>query len=493
MSSPDYHNLRRIYDTQFDDVSAAVFVVHAKTGDILSCNTDAEELTGYEKKELQEINFSTIFRSEDQSRISSIFITPSKLEFRKLFEQNVIIQKRSRRKIMVDMGFRRSADNSKDVLIFTLQDITDLKQNEERLTRAHDYMNNVFSSMVESLFIIESSGLIQRANQAACTLLGHNEETLSRLNFKDILDETSKGMVSSILTHNSTEIELGFINKSDEIIPVLVSAAKLRSNADTTTGQTVVLAMDISERKKAERVIADQQMTIVQASKLSSLGEMASGIAHEINNPIHVISGRCEISEIELSKANPSIDELKSSIALIQSMADRIDKIIIGLRNISRDQRNDPMQRLQLSNIISDTLNLCRERIIQGGITLTTTTEKANETFIDCRPTQISQVILNLMNNAFDATLEKQGGAIELSVKWQGKDVLVIVKDNGAGIDPNIKEKIFEPFFTQKPLGHGTGLGLSISRSIAEDHRGKIELDNSNNETSFILKLPRSL
>jgi PAS domain S-box-containing protein len=275
--------LKALYDGRFEDVSAAVLVVVPPLGKIISMNVEAEDLTGYERGELEGMELAEIFREEDRARIASIFKSSTGMDFRKLFEHNVIVRKRSRRKIMVDMGFRRAGSGKDLAYVFTLQDITDLKNNEERVIRANEYVNNIINSIIEVLIVVDDSGIVQSVNSQGLQLLGYEADEVVGKELATLFPDAGSPIRQR---QELSEVETRLRAKDGRLVPVLASKSQLKADRFGDTYRSVVVAMDISERKKNERLIAEQQMMIVQASKMSSLGEMASSIAHEINNPL---------------------------------------------------------------------------------------------------------------------------------------------------------------------------------------------------------------
>jgi PAS domain S-box-containing protein len=474
------------YQGRFDEVSAALLVVLPPDGRIASVNVEAEELTGYEKEELERMRFADIFRDDDRGRIEKIFASSLTTPWRKLFEHNVIIQKRSKRKIVVDMGFRRNDDGA---FIFTLQDITDLKENEQRVIRANEYVNNVIASINEMLVVIDQHGTIVTCNAAAEDSLGHGPGKLVGMAFRDLLANPA-GFDPTAARHVSA-LEIEFKNAKGGRIPVLLSASWLKMQSPDQRGAIVIVAADVSERKRAERLIAEQQMMIVQASKMSALGEMASGIAHEINNPLHVIVGHCDILNMHLGAPQVALDKVQASVTMIGNMSMRIDKIVRGLQAFSRDRGNDPLEDASLTSIIAETLTLCEQRIRKHGINFDLAAIP-DDLKIRCRPTQVSQVLLNLLNNSYDAVQSAEKPWIKVELKMEKDKVAIAVCDSGKGIPPDVVQRIFNPFFTTKPVGKGTGLGLSISRSIVEAHGGALFYDDTAKNTRFVMTLPRA-
>ena len=244
-----------------------------------------------------------------------------------------------------------------------------------------------------------------------------------------------------------------------------------------------------AELEDALNRLSEQQQMSVQIAKMSALGEMAGGVAHEINTPLGAIMLNAELLA-ELLRDEP--EKLESAESIID-IVNRISKIIHGLKRFSRNDVNDEMQRAFAQDIVADTLSLCRERFRSHGITINVAQIDDNYGF-RCRPEQISQVLLNLLNNSFDAIEETK----DISEKVVNIDVIAVdshiqlrVSDSGPGIPQAIQDKIMQPFFTTKAIGKGTGLGLSISRGIIAEHGGRLYLDTKATKTTIVIELPR--
>lgn len=235
----------------------------------------------------------------------------------------------------------------------------------------------------------------------------------------------------------------------------------------------------------------DEQKTLnIQASKLSSLGEMAGGIAHEINTPLATVKLLASQAQQEISEGIPDLDNLSISLEQIDQTVDRVAKIVKGLKSFSRDGSSDPVEVVDFCSIIEDTISLCSERCRQHGIELRI--EKPSTPLpITCRSVQLGQVLLNLVNNAYDAVEHSDPKWIEIKID-DGEEFLEIrVIDSGPGIPKEVRDKIFNPFFTTKSIGKGTGLGLSISHGIIKSHQGKLSIDEFALNTSFVIFLPK--
>lgn len=243
------------------------------------------------------------------------------------------------------------------------------------------------------------------------------------------------------------------------------------------------------ELERVHRHLVEAQANMVQSSKMSALGEMASGIAHEINNPLAIIQARANVLK-ELAEENKASPELVIHAAdSIEKTVMRISNIIKGLRSFARDGNNDPFEPNSLASLISDTLELCKERFKNQGVDLQVG-PVPTELQINCRPSQISQVLLNILNNAYDAVSNAPEKWVRIEVREVESWIEIHVSDSGPGIPQEYIDKILQPFFTTKPVGKGTGLGLSISRGILSSHGGAIAVNTHDCHTTFIIQLP---
>jgi C4-dicarboxylate-specific signal transduction histidine kinase len=179
---------------------------------------------------------------------------------------------------------------------------------------------------------------------------------------------------------------------------------------------------------------------------------------------------------------------IKQSAQTIENTVNRIAKIIGGLKTFARDSGNEEVSLVKVSFILEETIPFCAEKFKNKDVDLRIHYDHSVE--IQCRPVQISQVILNLLNNAYDAIADLEEKWVELKVQKTEHSVLISVTDSGDGISEEVEQKMMLPFFTTKSLGRGTGLGLSISAGIIESHKGKLYYDRSSSKTKFVVELP---
>jgi signal transduction histidine kinase len=236
----------------------------------------------------------------------------------------------------------------------------------------------------------------------------------------------------------------------------------------------------------------DQNMKSIEANRLASLGVMAGGIAHEINNPLTVIQAHAMFLKKKYQKGKLEDQDFYDGMDKIGQVVERISKIVISLRNLSRDDKDKPFENVKSNLVFDDIINLSKQKIENKKIHFKFE-NKIPEEYISCRQVEISRVLLNLLTNALDAVLETKKEYLEItfSLYKEGDNIHFSVRDNGCGIDKKNVQKIMNPFFTTKAVGHGTGIGLSLSKKIAEDHGGSLRLNLGTEDTEFILCIPQ--
>ncbi len=249
-------------------------------------------------------------------------------------------------------------------------------------------------------------------------------------------------------------------------------------------GGIIIYAEDITSKKESE-------IKIFQTSKLSSLGEMAGGIAHEINNPLSIIKGYIDTLQRKIDRQAIAPDQFKSYLNKMDQTVQRISRIVTGMKRFSRDSSTDNSIDYSLNQIINETLDICSERIKNSGIEFKVSHHVGND-IIRCRPIEISQVFLNLINNSIHAVATHDFPWIHIECLEEEDKLFIKVIDSGEMIPEKVKAKLFQPFFTTKDVGIGTGLGLSISRGIIESHRGKLFLDDKAANTTFVIEFNKS-
>lgn len=382
---------------------------------------------------------------------------------------------------------------------------------EQKYEDMESWKDSVLNGTNYSMIATKLDGTITMFNKSAEEILGYRADEIIDLHtpalFHDIQEIINRSsqledelqmtlppgfetfVIKSKLTGKPDTNEWTYIHKSGKRTPVRLSVTAIKDNKDCITGYLGV-AEDITEQKQLQSLIEEQKSQMIHSSKMSALGEMAGGIAHEINNPLAVIAGRTMIMKTLLDPSSQSEAKLiNEQIDSIDFTVQRINKIIKGLRNFSRESSKDPKEYTPIMTIINDTLDLCQERFKKNEITITIT-EQA-DVKIWCRPVEISQILMNLMMNSYDAIVDlKNERWVKIAVSTTENKCIITLTDSGEGISPKIAARIMEPFYSTKDVGRGTGLGLSISKGIIETYQGSLSYNSKHQNTQFRIELP---
>ena len=245
---------------------------------------------------------------------------------------------------------------------------------------------------------------------------------------------------------------------------------------------------DVSKEKELLEELKAEQIKMLHAARLASVGEMAAGIAHEINNPLMVIKTKVEFFKQLLESNNSDRSQHLEIASKVDAMVNRIAAIVTGLKNFSRQGFSTKLKEESLGKIIDESLDFFMTKLSDEGVHINFD-EFDRNIRIKTQPLLLSQVILNLIQNARDAIYTQQEPWIRLSAARVGTHVEIRVTDSGSGIPEELQERIFNPFYTTKAMGKGTGLGLSLSKSIIESLQGRLTLDKESPNTCFVIRL----
>jgi len=400
------------------------------------------------------------------------------------------------------------ADRS-DELGFLGLAINRMADNLNRITVSREYLDKIIHSMNEMVIVLNPDMSIRFVNELTKNKLGFKAADLSACSisefFCDVENDTKPfSQFEAFIQAGSIGCTEKFSNSiSGEKIPILFSASVIRQ-ANGKVQAIVCVGLDITERKKAEETIKraneellstnqqlkDTQAQLVQSEKLASIGEVAAGLAHEINQPLGAICLNAEIIDTLLEEGDKALPRARMALQKILNQIDRISKIVKHLRVFSRDDSTLSKEHADINWIIEESFILLLETLKLNGIKLETELAD-NLPKLSCNYIQLEQVITNLISNAKDAVHEGEKKTIIVRSFTDNYNIYVDVEDFGCGIPDSLIDKIFDPFFTTKEVGKGTGLGMSISYGIAKEHNGSIKIRSKVGEgTCFTLCLP---
>lgn len=365
--------------------------------------------------------------------------------------------------------------------------------------------------LMDIYFLVDEKGRILRCNHNASPIISEKPFDLILKNISSILNKDLFDQIMTSIDKIKTEEIVGAdfdfsfsrgehkrhykwsIKKLDKISNrrgmVLSIAAtdisKIKSLYDELIEKDQELQYYVKELEKLIVTIKQQRDQIDSSQRLVQLGEMAGGIAHEINNPIQIIQMSAELIESVISKGSVKSIELEQRAATIKNTCARVSKVIASMRSLSRPSHHDPFEMGDLGEIIESATVFFREKFRAIGWNYELTCPEG--IIIECRPTQIAQIFINLLNNSKQA-LEESGQEdvwVKVSVFPKDEYVEVLVQDSGPGLPEDALDKWAQPFFTTKEVGSGMGLGLSIVSSILREHGGSIEYLKDEKHTTF--------
>lgn len=318
-------------------------------------------------------------------------------------------------------------------------------------------------------------GQVIYSNKAAKEAFGNFEDLILK---HEHLNKEFKRVVTEKLSINTE------FNFYDKFYAAQIVALKERNYIN-------VFLNDITQEKLNFKLAQEERAQKIMAAKLSTLGEMASGIAHEINNPLTIMMGRLDLVKKLLQSQDLNLikESIEKSLDIVMKSSKRISYIIKGLRNFSRNGDKDPMDKVFVEQIVDDVLMLTSEKLKKSNVNFKIDVPVGLD--FECRSVQIEQVIVNLIHNAFDAIENQEDKWISMKVFVEGVNVVFEIADSGKGIPKDLQDKILQPFFTTKEVGKGTGLGLSISLGLIESHGGRLFYKQDSPNTCFRFEFPK--
>ncbi len=262
-----------------------------------------------------------------------------------------------------------------------------------------------------------------------------------------------------------------------------LSANQLEHAVNRLRAYAVELQAEVAERKRAEEELRRTQAQLVQSARMAAVGELAAGVAHELNNPLTPVLGLAEF----VLKKDCLDDAARRDLTIIAAEARRAREIVLNLLDFAR-QAEPNRQQADVNQIVRETMALIRSHLESNGVAVEEHYDPGLPLLL-LDTTRLKQVWFNLFVNALQAM--PHGGRLAVTTGRQGGHVVVRVADTGVGIPVDVLPHVFEPFYTTRPVGQGTGLGLSVSLGIIRDHEGSIEVDSREGEgTTFAVWLP---
>ncbi len=344
------------------------------------------------------------------------------------------------------------------------------------LTMSEERWRKLFESVPVGVSMVGLHKRYVAANPAFQSMTGYSEAELCNLTPVDITHEDDQAATEAIMSAQMAgqpyvqHREKRYLRKDRGVIWAEVDAflAPVAGSAPLLAG----VAVDITERKRAEEALKDARADLERMARLTTMGELTASIAHEINQPLAAIVTQSETALRFLDRDEPDLDEARDAFSCIARDGMRAADVIRGLRALSK-KSGPQLTKLDIDDVVSEVLALARGELRRHDVVLRTELAAEDESVMGDR-VQLQQVLLNLIMNGVEAMRGATERTRELTVSStvEPGSVLVAVQDTGSGLDPAVAERMFQPFFTTKP--DGLGMGLAICRSIVEAHGGRL-------------------
>jgi len=478
------------YRNLFERVQHGLFI-SSKEGKFLDCNQALLIKLGYPTKE----EFLNIDIAKD------LYVNPEDRKvFQRLVEEHgfvkdfeVEFKKKSGEKITVLLTAHAKRDEKGRIIGYEGLniDISERKRMERELKEANEFLMKLIESSVDGIIVSNMKGDILIFNRGAENILGYEaEEVVGKMSIRSIYPPGVAREVMEKLRSPDyggvgklTSFPILHRRKDGELIEGDLSASIIYDEGGKEIA-SVGIFKDLRERLGIERELQKTQQALLQSEKLAAMGRLTSQIAHELNNPIYGIMNTLELLKTEI----PPESKRRKILELALSETQRLAEMLRNMLSFSKPEE-EKRRPVKMNELIEGILLVMEKQMRESNI-------KVETSFDDEIPevmastNQMRQVMLNILKNAKEAMLK--GGTLTVRTSKEDKHVLIHVQDTGVGILEEIRDKIFEAFFTTKQKVKGVGLGLSVCYGIIKDHGGEIKVESEEGKgTTFTIRLPR--
>ena len=478
----DRREAERRYRELFDNIQEGIFF-STPQGRFVEVNDALVRMLGYDSREevLQlDIPSQVYFSPHRREELASLLEQKNGLR-----NQEEVLRRRDGSPIHVLINCFAVHDLNGEVLQYRglMLDISGLHQSQTELQRERDFSNKVLNHTQSLILVTDTAGMITYANRRWSGLGFQHHQLLNRA-LTDLVVPSRRSALSEAIEAVSRgqqvdNLDLHLIRADGGSGQFTLNLSPI-SGEDGSVNSIVVVMTDVTDS-------ASLQAKLVHAEKMAAVGQLVSGVAHEVNNPLTAILGFAD-----LLMENPELPEaIRRDLRVILQEAQRTKQIVQNLLSFAR-QMPPQRQAVQLNAILRRTLQLRAYDFHSHGVEVV---ERFDESLPEIvgDSHQLQQVFLNILNNAYDAVREiGRPARIDVTTARAGSAVEVSFRDNGMGIA--FPDRIFDPFFTTKEVGKGTGLGLSICYGIVREHGGEILCHNNQDSegAAFVVRLPLS-
>ncbi len=477
------------YRRLFENIRHGVYIT-SREGKFIDCNQAMVEMLGYENKEeilALDITGDVYENPEDRATFKGIVEKEGYV-----IDYEVAFKKRNGEPITILLTSQTIANERNEVIGYqgTMMDITERKKMEKNLREVNHFLNRLIEASPDGIIVTDSKGDIIMYNKAAEQLLGYSsDELIGRANVKDLYPRGLARKVRETMLDQKTgkrgflpPTELYVKNKAGEVIDISLSASILYDEKGEELA-AIGIFKDLSEMVRVKRKLKETQDQLFQAERLAAMGRLTSQIAHELNNPLYGI-----MNTLELLKAE--IPETSKRRRLLDMSLSEVVRLSIMLKNMLTFSRPEEEARkeINVNGFLDGILMLMEKQLRESDIKLVTTFDDGAPSIM-VSPGQMRQVFLNIIKNGMEAM--PHGGMLSVATKIENNLLSVIIRDTGTGMSDDVREKIFDAFFTTKEQVRGVGLGLSVCYGIIQNHGGAIDVESAPGKGStFTVCLP---
>lgn len=457
-------------------------------------------LCGYDRRDLEEqrVLWGTFTHPDEIETVERTILDavgkdePFEVEYR-------IITRSGEIKWVWERGRAVDSKGSNEIVLEGLiTDITDRKLTETALVKAEAYSKAVVDTAVEAVITLDGLGYIETSNRAAQQMFGYTPQEIKGENIRALMPEPHHEEYEQFIDHYLKTNESHLIGMGHDVtgkrkdgseFPIHLSISEILNQSER---KYVGLIRDLSVQRAAEKEVREQREQLAHVDRLNTLGEMATVIAHEINQPLTAISMYAQSGLRFLNRDNPRPDRVRDAMEKLSIQTHRAGSVIERVQKLSR-QHESQSEEVDCNALIRDVHKLAEVEAHIRDIVITLKLSRLLPMVV-CDPIQIQQVVLNLLRNGMESMKSvdcRNGSQIILRTEPDSmhNGVKILITDSGSGISDEVAEQIYQPFSSTKNTG--MGLGLSISRSIVRAHDGQLEFrNNANGGVTFYFTLP---
>ena len=463
------------YQGLFENANDGIIILRDPQFIIADLNREAVQLTGYEKEELIQRGFLDLFGPIGKEKALSFF--EEVLKNGEARTDTFSLMRKDGTPVEVDLSIKRVDFGDEFFYQVIFRDLTEQRKLEKKIRESKRNLEAIFDGIQNRLSIQTPDYQVFRVNRAVIEKYHATyQELIGRKCYEAYYRRSLPCEKCPVAVTIETKQPASSILKiSEEDTTLRISSYPILDEKEHLVS-IIEYIEDITEEQRL-------QEQLIQSEKLAGVGVLASGVAHEINNPLSGVIGMAEVAMEE-----ENLPEIKGYLKDILNCGMRISEIVKGLRTYSRIAKQGEQSLIDINEVLEESLKMVRLATKTTSIEVVKNFQSVDK--IEANAGEVQQVFTNLITNAFQA-MDGKGGILTLSTRSLKDSVEIKVTDNGLGIPQKYINKIFDPFFTTKKIGEGTGLGLNIVYRIVTKYEGTLDVESKEEiGTTFTIKFP---